>query len=80
MRRRNNSMGFVPMDTLCAMTHAWIDDLDITTLTPTCVTCAHLPKNGVGCLKYNLPAVPAKVVVGQVPCEGYLDLVDAIPY
>ncbi len=80
MRRRNNSASFAPLDSLSAMLHIWIEETDLAVLTPTCLSCAHLPKSGVGCLKYNLPAVPAKVVVGQVPCEGYLDLLDAIPY
>jgi hypothetical protein len=80
MRRRNTTASFGPLDSLAAMLHAWIEDTDITVITPTCLTCAHLPKNGVGCLKYKLAAVPAKVVVGQVPCEGYLDISEAIPY
>lgn len=80
MRRRNNSGSFAPLDSLAGMLHAWIEDTDLTVITPTCVTCAHLPKNGIGCLFYKLPAVPAKVVCGQVECKAYSDIVDAIPY
>jgi hypothetical protein len=80
-RKRNNTAAFAPLDTLSAMNHAWWDDLDIVSIQPTCLSCAHFPVAiGHGCLKFPGHSVPAKVVCGVTECLAYTDIIDAVPY